>query len=105
MRAVIAESYERIHRSNLLMMGILPLQFQDGESRQSLGLTGTENYTITGIAEGREAAPDPAVTVTRQDGTTFTFNVLARVDAPIEWEYYRHGGILPMVLRRLAAEE
>jgi len=103
-RAVIAESYERIHRSNLLMMGVMPLQFIQGESRQTLGLTGTESYTITGIAEGVTPRKILPVTVTRMDGSTFTFKVLARVDAPIEWEYYRHGGILPMVLRRLAAE-
>jgi aconitate hydratase len=104
-RAVIAESYERIHRSNLLMMGILPLQFKDGESRETLGLNGHEEYTITGIAEGVTPRKTLPVTVTKQDGSTFTFNVIARVDAPIEWEYYRHGGILPMVLRRLATEE
>ena len=104
-RAVIAESYERIHRSNLLMMGILPLQFQEGEGRQSLGLTGTETYTIRGIEQGVKPRQILPVQVTRMDGSTFTFNVLARIDAPIEWEYYRHGGILPMVLRRLAAEE
>jgi aconitate hydratase len=103
-RAVIAESYERIHRSNLLMMGVLPLQFMEGESRQTLGLNGTESYTITGVAEGVTPRKVLPVTVTRMDGSTFTFKVLARVDAPIEWEYYRHGGILPMVLRRLAAE-
>jgi aconitate hydratase len=103
-RAVIAESYERIHRSNLLMMGILPLQFADGQSRQSLGLTGTETYTIRGIAQGVKPRQGLPVEVTRQDGSTFGFNVLARIDAPVEWEYYRHGGILPMVLRRLAAE-
>ena len=102
--AVIAESYERIHRSNLLMMGILPFQFMDGEGRASLGLTGTETYTIKGIAAGVKPRQVLPVEVTRQDGTTFTFNVLARVDAPIEWEYYRHGGILPMVLRKLASE-
>jgi aconitate hydratase len=77
----------------------------NGESRQTLGLTGTESYTITGIAEGVTPRKILPVTVTKMDGSTFTFNVLARVDAPIEWEYYRHGGILPMVLRRLAAEE
>jgi aconitate hydratase len=102
-RAVIAESYERIHRSNLLMMGVLPLQFAEGQSRQSLGLTGTETYTIRGIEQGVKPRQVLPVQVTRQDGTTFSFNVLARIDAPIEWEYYRHGGILPMVLRRLAS--
>jgi aconitate hydratase len=101
---VIAESYERIHRSNLLMMGIMPLQFLEGESRQSLGLTGLEAYTIRGIEQGVKPRQILPVQVTREDGTSFTFNVLARVDAPIEWEYYRHGGILPMVLRKLASE-
>jgi aconitate hydratase len=85
-------------------MGILPLQFREGESRVTLGLTGTETYTIRGIAEGVKPRQILPVEVTRQDGTTFGFNVLARIDAPVEWEYYRHGGILPMVLRRLAAE-
>jgi aconitate hydratase len=103
-RAVIAESYERIHRSNLLMMGILPLQFREGESRNTLNLDGTETYTIRGIAAGVKPRQMLPVEVTRQDGSTVTFQVLARVDAPIEWEYYRHGGILPMVLRRIASE-
>jgi len=103
-RAVIAESYERIHRSNLLMMGILPLQFRAGESRNTLNLDGTETYTIRGIAEGVKPRQILPVEVTRQDGSTSTLQVLARIDAPIEWEYYRHGGILPMVLRRIAAE-
>src|SRR5215216_5257437 len=76
-RAVIAESYERIHRSNLLMMGIMPLQFMAGESRQTLGLNGTESYTITGIAEGVTPRKILPVTVTRMDGSTFTFKVLA----------------------------
>jgi len=95
-RAVIAESYERIHRSNLLMMGILPLQFRPGESRESLGLTGREEFAILGVenAEARE------VTV-RADG--IEFRAVVRLDTPREREYLRHGGILPFVLRRLAA--
>ena len=95
-RAVIAESYERIHRSNLLMMGVLPLQFMDGESRESLGLTGREAFSIEGIdnAEARE------VTV-RADGKEFRARV--RLDTPREREYLRHGGILRYVLRRLLA--
>ncbi len=95
-KAVIAESYERIHRSNLLMMGILPLQFRDGETPASLGLTGRESFSIEGIenAEARE------VTV-RADDTTFTARV--RLDTPRERDYLRHGGILPYVLRRLLA--
>jgi aconitate hydratase len=102
-RACIAESYERIHRSNLLMMGVLPLQFMPGEGRTSLKLDGTESYTIRGIADGLKPGQRLKVEYTRLDGTTGSFNVVTRVDAPIEWEYYRHGGILPMVLRRLAA--
>ncbi len=102
-RAVIAESYERIHRSNLLMMGVLPLQFMPGEGRKSLGLDGTERYTIRGIAAGLEPGQELPVEVTRADGSTFTFRTRVRIDAPVEWEYYCHGGILPMVLRRLAS--
>jgi aconitate hydratase len=95
-RAVIAESYERIHRSNLLMMGVLPLQFMDGEGRDALALTGRETFSIEGIenAEARE------VTV-RADGKEFRARV--RLDTPQEREYLRHGGILPFVLRRLLA--
>jgi aconitate hydratase len=95
-QAVIAESFERIHRSNLLMMGILPLQFRPGESRESLGLTGKEDFSIVGVenAEARE------VTV-RADDKEFTATV--RLDTPREREYLRHGGILLYVLRRLLA--
>jgi aconitate hydratase len=93
-RAVIADSYERIHRSNLLMMGILPLQFLPGESRESLGLTGREEYSITGVENGEASE----VTV-RADATEFRARV--RLDTPREREYLRHGGILPFVLRKL----
>jgi aconitate hydratase len=102
-RAVIAESYERIHRSNLVGMGVLPLQFLPGESAASLGLTGREAYTIAGIAD---LAPRQVVTVTARsdaDGSERTFQAIARLDGPIEVEYLRQGGILPAVLRRLAA--
>jgi aconitate hydratase len=95
-RAVIAESYERIHRSNLLMMGILPLQFLDGETPDTLGLTGREQFAIEGIENGEARE----VTV-RADDTMFTARV--RLDTPREREYLRHGGILPYVLRRLLA--
>jgi aconitate hydratase len=95
-RAVIAESYERIHRSNLLMMGILPLQFRDGETPTTLGLTGRETFAIEGVENGEARE----VTV-RADETTFTARV--RLDTPREREYLRHGGILPYVLRRLLA--
>ena len=102
-RAVIAESYERIHRSNLVGMGVLPLQFLPGESAVSLGLTGREAYTIAGIAD---LAPRQTVTVAArsdEDGSVRTFQAIARLDGPIEAEYLRQGGILPAVLRRLAA--
>jgi aconitate hydratase len=100
--AVIAESYERIHRSNLIMMGILPLQFRDGEGRQSLGLDGSESYTIRGIAGGLQPGQELTVEARHPGGATFTFPARVRIDTPVEWEYYRHGGILPLVLRRLA---
>jgi aconitate hydratase len=95
-RAVIAESYERIHRSNLLMMGILPLQFLDGDTPASLGLTGREEFSISGVRAGEARE----VTV-RADGKEFAARV--RLDTPREREYFRHGGILPFVLRRLLA--
>jgi aconitate hydratase len=95
-RAVIAESYERIHRSNLLMMGILPLQFMDGEGRESLGLTGREEFTITGVENGEARE----VTV-RADDTEFRARV--RLDTPREREYLQHGGILRFVLRKMLA--
>jgi aconitate hydratase len=94
-KAAIAESYERIHRSNLLMMGILPLQYLPGESAESLGLTGREEFTITGVDNGNATE----VTVTA-DGKSFKARV--RLDTPRERDYYRHGGILLYVLRKLA---
>jgi aconitate hydratase len=102
-RAVIAESYERIHRSNLVGMGVLPLQFLDGETAASIGLTGREAFTLTGIAD---IAPRQVVTViarSDEDGSERRFRAIARLDGPIEVEYLRQGGILPAVLRRLAA--
>jgi aconitate hydratase len=99
-RAVIAESFERIHRGNLVGMGVLPLQFMPGENVQSLGLTGEEVFHIEGIAD---LTPRKVLTVraVKPDGSERVFQVLARVDTPIEVEYYRHGGILPMVLRKM----
>ena len=96
-RAVIAESYERIHRSNLIGMGILPLQLPEGQTAADLGLTGEEVYAITGLADGEIPTE---VTVTA-DGTTF--QAVVRIDTPNEAEYYRHGGILHYVLRQLAS--
>jgi len=100
-QAVIAESYERIHRSNLVGMGVLPLQFQDGESAKSLGLTGDETFDIQGLGDG--SAKTVSVTATASDGQQKSFVARVRIDTPNEVEYYRHGGILPYVLRRLAA--
>ena len=100
-KAIIAQSYERIHRSNLLCMGILPLQFEDGASAQSLGLTGDEALTITGLRAGIEPRQKASVSVTRSDGTRVQFETTVRIDAPAEVEYFLNDGILPMVLRRL----
>src|SRR5438876_715921 len=101
-RAVLAESFERIHRSNLIGMGVLPLQFLPGETAQTLGLDGTEVFDITGIASG--LTPGQRLTVeARKHGVAKKFQVIVRLDIPIEAEYYRHGGILPYVVRQLAA--
>ncbi|MFN0072136.1 MAG: aconitate hydratase AcnA [Chloroflexota bacterium] len=100
-RAAIAESYERIHRSNLVGMGILPLQFQPGENRTTLGLNGDEVFDIGGIAEGLAVRKVLTVHARRADGTETSFQVIARLDSPIDLEYYRHGGILQYVLRQL----
>ena len=100
-RAVIAESYERIHRSNLVGMGILPLQYHDGENAESLGLTGKEVFDITGLQNG--AAKSVTVTTTAEDGSQKSFDVKVRIDTPQEVEYYQNGGILHYVLRQLAA--
>ena len=102
-RSVIAESFERIHRSNLVGMGVLPLEFINGETRQSLGLSGFETYTIDGM--DASLAPRAALTVNAvaSDGTTKKFQARARIDTPEEMQYYRHGGILPYVLRSLVS--
>jgi aconitate hydratase len=101
-RAVIVESFERIHRSNLVGMGVLPLQFKNGDTRTSLGLTGDHSFTIRGVA-GLKPRQDVEVEVTRPDGTTFTFTALCRIDTANEVEYFMNGGILHYVLRKLAA--
>ncbi len=100
-RAAIAESFERIHRSNLVGMGILPLQFVPGQSKESLGLTGHETYDIEGIEEGLKPRQEMTIKVTREDGSTFSFQTVARLDSAIDVVYYENGGILPTVLRRL----
>jgi aconitate hydratase len=102
-RAVIAESFERIHRSNLVGMGVLPLQFSDGENAASLGLAGDETFTISGIAN-LKPRQDIEVQVTREDGSSSTFVARCRIDTHNELEYFRAGGILQYVLRRLAAQ-
>jgi aconitate hydratase len=101
-RAVIAESFERIHRSNLVGMGVLPLQFREGENAEKLGLTGAEKYTITGVA-GLQPRQDVEVRVKRDGGEEFSFTARCRIDTYNELEYFRSGGILHYVLRRLAA--
>jgi aconitate hydratase len=103
-KAVLAESFERIHRSNLVGMGVLPLQFRPGENRESLGLTGFEIYDIEGIAQGLRPRQEVIVRARRADGTEIAFPAIARLDTPVEVEYYRHGGILPAVLRRILQE-
>jgi aconitate hydratase len=103
-RAVIAESYERIHRSNLVGMGVLPLQFESGRSAAALGLSGRERYTIA-IGEGVRPGCAISVTVLGDDGAERTFTATCRLDSMIEVEYYRHGGILPAVLRGFLAEQ
>ena len=100
-KAVIAESFERIHRSNLIGMGVLPLQFKDGQNAQTLGLTGQETFEIGGLDGG--AAKTVTVTATPASGAPIRFEARVRIDTPKEREYYRHGGILQYVLRQLAA--
>jgi aconitate hydratase len=100
-RAVIAESFERIHRSNLVGMGVLPLEFVDGATRQSIGLSGFEAYTIDGLSEKMTPRAVLTVRASSADGSVKSFAVRCRIDTPAEMEYYRHGGILPYVLRSL----
>jgi len=102
-KAVIAESYERIHRSNLIGMGVLPLQFANGEDADTLGLTGKETYDVVGLAN-IEPGAGLTVRATGDDGGPKEFQVVARVDSPVEVEYLRNGGILQTVLRQLLKE-
>jgi aconitate hydratase len=101
-RAVITKSFERIHRSNLIGMGVLPCQFEAGQDATTLGLTGKETYSIEGIAVGLAPGKKLTVHVKADDGTAKVFTVIARIDTPNELDYYRHGGILQYVLRQLA---
>jgi aconitate hydratase len=103
-RVVLAESFERIHRSNLVGMGVLPLQFLEGQNRESLGLTGFETFAIEGILEAVDSSGRTKARVSASaDGSTKKFEAIVRIDTPQESEYYRSGGILPYVLRQLAA--
>jgi aconitate hydratase len=104
-KAVLAESYERIHRSNLVGMGVLPLQFREGLGAETLGLTGSEIITIEGIHDNMLPKSEVTVRVEKPDGNTFSFPMTARLDTPVEVEYYSNGGILPAVLRDLLGEE
>ena len=103
-RAVIAESFERIHRSNLVGMGVLPLQFLTGENVAALELTGTETFDIGGIAEGLEPHKELTVVARSDDGRENSFSVECRIDSEVELDYYRHGGVLQFVLRRMLAQ-
>jgi len=100
-RAVIAKSFERIHRSNLVFMGVLPLQFRDGEDADALGLAGDETFDVA-VPEDLQPRQEIKVVARRTDGTEKTFYAVARVDTPVEVDYYRNGGILPTVLRKMA---
>ena len=104
MKAVVAQSFERIHRSNLVGMGVLPLQFPDGVSAQSLQLDGTERFDFTGLDDSLKPMSTVALHIHRANGTTETVDLRSRIDTAIEVDYYRHGGILPFVLRQLIAQ-
>lgn len=103
-RAVIAESFERIHRSNLIGMGVLPCQFKNGQSAKTLQLTGTEEFSLRGMDQGVAPGQDVILLIKRSDGSTEEVTLTLRIDTPIEVEYYKHGGILPYVLRSLVAQ-
>jgi aconitate hydratase len=103
-RAVIAQSFERIHRSNLVGMGVFPLQFEEGTTAQTLGVDGTETFELVGLSEGMKPQQMLTLRIKSQDGKTREVPVRSRIDTPIEVEYYKHGGILPYVLRQLLAK-
>jgi aconitate hydratase len=103
-KAVVAQSYERIHRSNLVGMGVLPLQFKEGTTAQTLGLDGTEVFDVLGLGEDVKPRQDLTLKISRKDGSSIEIPVTLRIDTPIEVDYYRHGGILPFVLREIASK-
>ena len=100
-KAVVAKSFERIHRSNLVGMGVLPLQFIGGDSVASLGLRGDESFDVLGLGGPLKPQQQLGLVINRKDGSRQEIKVLLRIDTPIEVDYYRHGGILPYVLREL----
>jgi aconitate hydratase len=100
-RAVLAETYERIHRSNLVGMGVLPLQYRAGESAATLGLSGQEVFDVAGLSDAIRPRSEVTVTAVALDGSKQTFQAIARLDSAVEVNYYRNGGILPTVLRSL----
>ena len=102
-KAVIAQSYERIHRNNLVGMGVLPLVFEEGQSAQSLGLDGSETYTISGI-DGMAPRSQLAVKAVKEDGREVEFTVISRLDTEVDVEYFENGGILPCVIRKMMGE-
>jgi aconitate hydratase len=104
-KVVIAESFERIHRSNLVGMGVLPCEFPPGQNRESLGLTGFESYAVTAVREAVAGSRRAEVTAVDANGTTRRFEVVVRIDTPREADYFRNGGILPYVLRQLASAD
>jgi aconitate hydratase len=103
-KVVVAQSFERIHRSNLVGMGVLPLQFKDGTTAQTLKLDGSETYDIVGLDASIKPQQDLTLKITRKDGTVDHVAVRCRIDTPIEIDYYQHGGILPYVLRQIVAQ-
>jgi len=102
-KAVIVRNFERIHRANLVFMGVLPLQFKDGASVQSLKIDGSETIDLLGIGNGIKPMQDMTMVIHRKNGETTKVPLLLRIDTPIEVDYYVHGGILPYVLRELIA--
>ena len=100
---MLAESFERIHRSNLVGMGILPMVYEPGQTAESLGLTGRETFEITGMAAGLSPRQKVKVRATRENGSVVEFSAIARLDTPVDVDYYRNGGILQTVLRKLVA--
>jgi aconitate hydratase len=103
-KVVVAQSFERIHRSNLVGMGVLPLQFEEGNSAQQLHLDGTETYDVLGLSAQLRPQQQLTLQITKSDGKVEKLAVRCRIDTPIEIEYYQHGGILPYVLRQLVSQ-